>query len=360
MEIQSNSKVYNVYIKDTFDFTDDFINEKNTLFVVDQKIYNYYPELFNNISENQLYLISVSENIKTIETVLEICSIMTEIPAKRNAHLISIGGGIIQDITGFVANILYRGIQWTFIPTTLLAACDSCIGGKTSLNYKSYKNLLGTFYPPDDIYICPSFFTTLNDKDYLSGLGEVVKFNLMFGKDGLLKLEKDLNLLLRQDKNKLKEYVENSLLFKKKYIEEDEFDKGIRINLNFAHTFGHAFETISKYAIPHGTAVAMGMVVANRVSYKRGWLDTDSVERMEKILFQIIDFDMSSISIDIKEIIAAIRKDKKQVSTDLTAVLMYDNMKLRIVHDLKPNETETAIQYTYNKLKLKKNGEKYK
>ena len=124
---------------------------------------------------------------------------MTGLAAKRNIHLVSFGGGIIQDVTGFVANVLYRGIYWSFVPTTLLAACDSCIGGKTSLNYKHYKNLLGTFYPPDYIYICSKFFKSLSQKDFESGLGEVVKFNIMFGEKGLNKIEGKIDYLLQRD-----------------------------------------------------------------------------------------------------------------------------------------------------------------
>ena len=138
---------------------------------------------------------------------------MTNIPAKRNAKLIAFGGGIVQDVTGFVANVLYRGIHWTFYPTTLLAACDSCIGGKTSLNYKKFKNLLGTFYPPDQIQICTPFFKSLSEKDFESGLGEVVKFNVMYGEKGIKMVEEYINLLLARDEKTLEEFVYNSLAF---------------------------------------------------------------------------------------------------------------------------------------------------
>lgn len=351
MIIKSSSKDYTLMIHQDFAFVKDFLQEKNVMFVVDSKVYTlYYDAIFSEINKTNIYLVEAIESKKTVETALEICEVMTQIPAKRNAHLISFGGGIIQDITGFVANILYRGIKWTYIPTTLLAACDSCIGGKTSLNYKSYKNLLGTFYPPDSIHICPLFFHTLSVSDFESGLGEVLKFNMMLGETGLERLEKDLHFLLKRDESKLNEYVESSLAFKKDFIEADEFDRGIRINLNFAHTFGHAFESMSHYSIPHGTAVAMGMIVANQVSLSRGWLEPQMVQRMEHVLFKIIHVDLSSVPLDMEKIISAIRKDKKQISSDLTAVLMYDDMKLRIVHDLKREEAQAAIQYIFSKL----------
>ena len=143
MIIHSRFKDYNVNIKENLDFLYDLAKTANAEFVIDQKVYDLYKNYFAEIPENRLYLIEATEENKIVETALDICEKMTEIPAKRNAHLVSVGGGIIQDITGFVANVLYRGIPWTFVPTTLLASCDSCIGGKTSLNYKKFKNLLG-------------------------------------------------------------------------------------------------------------------------------------------------------------------------------------------------------------------------
>lgn len=352
MIIKASSKNYSLFIHESFTFMNQLLTEENAMFVIDKKVYGLYrEEIFSKLNQAQIFLVEAAETKKNIDTALEICEVMTRLPAKRNAHLISIGGGIIQDITGFAANVLYRGIRWTFVPTTLLAACDSCIGGKTSLNYKSYKNLLGTFYPPDAIHVCPFFFHTLSEADFLSGLGEVVKFNMMFGEDGLKRIEQDLTLLLQRENFKLNQYVENSLAFKKGFIEEDEFDRGERIKLNFAHTFGHAFESMSSYAIPHGTAVAMGMLVANRISLYRGWLDTQRVQRMEQVLLQIIHVNISTIPLDMEKITAAIRKDKKQTSSEMTAVLMYDDMKLRIVHDLKADEMQEAIQYVFKKLK---------
>ncbi len=344
MIIKSSTKDYKVQIEDGFSFFDPLLQTDNTLFVVDKKLYDLYEkELFGRIPEDKLYLIEALEENKTIETALGVCEKMTEIPGKRNARLVSFGGGIIQDITGFAANILYRGIHWTFIPTTLLAACDSCIGGKTSLNYKSFKNLLGTFYPPEEIYICPKFFFTLSQKDFESGLGEVVKFNIMSGEEGLKRIESQIPGLLERKPEVVEEFLRTSLAFKKDFIEEDEFDRGVRIHLNFAHTFGHAFETMSKYEIPHGTAVAMGMIVADRVSFHRGCMEETICARAEQLLKKIIHVNLNEIDWDMDEVIKAIRKDKKQIDNVLTCVLLEEDMKLKVVHDLKREEVEKAV-----------------
>lgn len=345
MIIKANSKDYAVEIYEDFSFIKQFQQMDNTFYVVDKLLYEIYRNrLFSEIPLDRLYIVEAKEDNKTIETALNICEVMTGMSAKRNTHLVSFGGGIIQDITGFVANILYRGIYWDFIPTTLLAACDSCIGGKTSLNYKHYKNLLGTFYPPDKIHICSEFFNTLSEKDFQSGMGEVVKFNIMYGEDGLRNIEKNMDRLMERDQQLLNQFIESSLSFKKSFIEEDEFDRGVRVQLNFAHTFGHAFETVSNYGISHGTAVAMGMIVADRISAKRGLLDDQFVMRAEKILKRIIHVDEKYLQFSNDKIMDAIRKDKKQTSTALTAVLMTGDRKLTIFKDLTAEEIQEAVE----------------
>lgn len=349
MMIRSRFKDYEVSVHNDFSAAETAKADENTFIVIDRKVYDLYKErLFLDIPENRVAFIDAVEEKKTIETALHLCEIMTDIPAKRNMTLISFGGGIVQDITGFVANVLYRGIRWIFYPTTLLAACDSCIGGKTSLNYKHFKNLLGTFYPPDEIRICTPFFDTLSKRDYESGLGEVVKFNILFGEQGVVKIENSIDRLLARDKAALEEFVASSLNFKKRYIEEDEFDRGIRIHLNYAHTFGHAFETVSDYAIPHGTAVAMGAIVANRISEKRGWLDEAMTRRIEKVLCDIIHIEgLSEMSLSDKmpEMIKAVHKDKKQTGNSITAVLINNKMELEIVKDVTVSEIEDAVGY---------------
>ena len=353
MMIHSKLKDYEVVIEDKLEFLSDFETE-NVQFVIDKNVYCLYEQYFKNIPDGRLILLEATEGNKVIETALGICEDMTEISAKRNIHLISIGGGIVQDITGFVANILYRGIRWTFIPTTLLAACDSCIGGKTSLNYHKFKNLLGTFYPPDKIHICTKFFNTLSERDYKSGLGEVVKFNIMAGADGLDNIEKGIESLLRKEDTAVQHFVCSSLSYKKTFIEIDEFDRGERIKLNFAHTFGHAVEVVSNYEIPHGTAVAIGMIMADRLSVKRGLLNEDAVKRSEEVLMKIIDIDSELLNVDISDIIKAIRKDKKQTNDAMTAVLRTES-DLEIIKDMTDEEVSYAVRYFKELYKTKNN-----
>ena len=161
-------------------------------------------------------------------------------------------------------------------------------------------------------------------------------------------MEANIGKLLERDDETLLTFVESSLAFKKAFIEQDEFDRGVRIQLNFAHTFGHAFESMSRYAIPHGTAVAMGTIVANRISVSRGWMTEQTAQRIENVLYQIIHIDKQDIAVSMDDIISAIRKDKKQTSSSLTAVLMKgEDLKLEIVHDVEPGEIASAVDYLF-------------
>lgn len=346
MEIKSRFKIYTVSFVDGLDKLNVLASQKDAFFVIDAKVYELYKNQLPQLPPERLYLLEAVESKKNMDTVLDICEQMTAMTAKRNTHLVSIGGGIVQDITGFVANCLYRGIRWTFYPSTLLAACDSCIGGKSSLNYKGFKNLLGSFYPPDEILIYSQFFKTLSPRDYCSGLGEVVKFNVIAGGNRLTKLEQDIDDILAHDYAKLSEYIHTSLEFKKKFIEEDEFDRGVRILLNFAHTFGHAIESVSNYEVPHGSAVAIGMMIANDISVQRGYLTEQYTKRISNVCSKILNnIDFKPEWKKVEPMIGAIRKDKKQTGDNINAVLLYGESDLKVFRDIEESEIALALEH---------------
>lgn len=359
INIKSHFRNYDVRLEQDFYFLNKLIEIEKSFWVIDKNVCVYYESQFSNIPISKKYILDATEENKVIDTALEICEKLASLDAKRNLTLISVGGGIVQDITGFVANIMYRGINWYFIPTTLLAACDSCIGSKTSLNYKKFKNLLGTFYPPSELYIYPKFFNTLTQKDFFSGLGEVIKFNIMSGESSISYLENTIDRILKKEPSEIINVVRKSLLFKKSFIEADEFDKGQRIKLNFAHTFGHSIEVLSKYMIPHGTAVAIGMIIANRISFLRNYVNKDFIKRAEKLLFKVIDINIGYLNRPIEDYISVIRKDKKQTDSSLTCVLITEIKKegcvLEIKHDLQPNELDEAIKYFVSCYEANKN-----
>src|SRR3989338_4299531 len=251
--IKSRIRDFSVEFVDDFSFVDELLDIKNYVVITGQTVYKYYKDvIFCRFPKDRLIILKLDEQRKTLSTVTEIYKKLLPLTAKKNLTLISFGGGINQDVTGFVASTLYRGINWIFIPTTLLAMADSAIGLKTSLNHESCKNVLGTFYPPTRIFINTDFLKTLKKTDFISGVGEIIKLMLMKNKplksldDSIKKIEK---LKLNNDKKFITNIIKESIEIKKSYIEGDEFDLGKRNLLNYGHELGHALEAASNFKI---------------------------------------------------------------------------------------------------------------
>jgi 3-dehydroquinate synthase len=228
----------------------------------------YLIELYPYISTENDIEIPANEESKTLDTVGSVIENLRTLGAGRDSHLVAIGGGVIQDVATFSASTYMRGIPWTYYPTTLLGMVDSCVGGKSSINVGQYKNIAGNFYPPEKIIIHTDFCNTLPASEVIAGLCEAVKIcfadtNTAF--DQYLTLAEAADSI---NQDVLAEIIELTLRTKKKFFEEDEFDQGIRLLLNFGHTFGHAIEAASHFAITHGVAVGIGMLVAIDISEK--------------------------------------------------------------------------------------------
>ena len=314
-------------------------------YLIDKNVWNLYKNIyFNHLDHSKIILIKANEFDKSLMTVQNLYDKLIERSAKRNAVLVSIGGGITQDVTGFFASTLYRGIKWIFIPTTLLAQADSCIGSKTSLNYKNFKNLVGTFYPPYRIFIDVNFINTQKIIDFYSGLGEIVKLHIMGGVKHLEEVSKDLPYIIAKQKKYLIRAIYNSLLIKKSYIEVDEFDKGKRNLLNYGHCFGHALETASNFKIPHGQAVVFGIILANIVSKNRGLLSHKLENKIfEELLLSIAICDPKLYLTKKEKIISAMKKDKKRVGEKLPLIIMKDKLRIGKLLDLDEKEIEFAL-----------------
>lgn len=258
------------------------------------------------------YEIAVSESIKTPETALGVCGWLADSGFRRGERLLAIGGGVIQDIATFAASCLYRGVSWSFLPTTLLAQADSCLGGKSSLNLGLHKNLIGNFYPPTAITICDEFIGTLDPKEVRSGIGEILKVMLLSGPDAAAELEASC-AALSTDRGALASAVRRALELKRDIVELDEFDTGPRLRMNFGHSFGHALEAATHFGIPHGIAVTMGIGVAARVAAQLGRLDGDVAARVETIARSNLR-ESDRVPVPRDKFLASLRRDKKNAA----------------------------------------------
>lgn len=289
--------------------------------VIDAKVKALYPDAFNSVLTTcDFFEIEANETVKSYEGAIPVIDKLIKSGFKKKNRLFAIGGGITQDVTSFIASVLYRGVDWFFVPTSLLAQGDSCIGSKTSINFKAYKNQIGGFYPPRKIFIDIGFLETIDHVDLKSGLGELCHYVILSGKDSFDLIADNYEKVLK-DRSLLKKIISRSLSIKKEFIEKDEFDTGLRQLLNYGHSFGHAIESITDYKIPHGVAVAFGMDIANFISVGYGMLDKETRIEIRALLTKIWEgFNLDQITID--EFIVALSKDKKNVGDKFGLILL--------------------------------------
>ncbi len=347
IEVHSAIRDYEVQFSDTFDFLEAFEEIPNRFYIIDSNVWGLYRDsLFSRLDPQLVMVLPIEEDRKNLYTVMEIYEVLMSRSAKRNMTMISIGGGIVQDITGFAASTLYRGINWIFVPTTLLAQADSCIGSKTSLNYKNYKNLVGTFFPPNQIFLCPRFTKTLKNEDYFSGLGEIIKLHLMGGEQLARELMSSLPALVgRKDSAALLSAIEKSLMVKLSYMQDDEFDTGKRNLLNSGHCFGHAVESTSGFNIPHGQAVVIGMLFANIVAKNRGLMSPELFEQLHQYALQpALTAKPNRHQLDTDALFAAMKMDKKRTGDGLVLIMLIDGFELIRTDDLSYDELTSTNQ----------------
>jgi 3-dehydroquinate synthase len=320
--VKSNIHDYEVNFIDNVKETLETELKEGDFVIIDNKVQSLYPEWFEGVFENYNYIgIDASEPQKSYQEVEPVINTLIERGFRKNHRLIAIGGGITQDITAFIASILYRGVQWYFFPTTLLAQGDSCIGSKTSINFGKFKNQVGGFYPPNKIYVDPKFLNTLPFKELQSGLGEMAHYYMVASEADFERYKKDYEGALT-DKNILGGLISRSLEIKKSYIEIDEYDKNERQVFNCGHSFGHAIESLTNYGIPHGIAVSFGMDMSNFVSMKKGYI-TSEVRQNSRELFEKIWYGYVAQvkGLDIDAYLVALSKDKKNKGPLLGLIL---------------------------------------
>lgn len=285
-KINSASGRYEVQIGSGFSKESLEKFSKNIIIICDQIIYDNYKFLRNY---KRIILLEANESSKDLANIPNIIKSILDFSLKREGEIIGIGGGIIQDITCFVASIYMRGVKWYYFPTTFLGMCDSCIGGKASINISSYKNIVGNFYPPEKIFIDSQFLDTLDQKQIDSGLCEAIKIAYAHWEvDTFSHICKIFDL---QKEHYLSEIINLTIATKKSFIEIDEFDQKERQLLNFGHGFGHAIESCVSYEIPHGIAVGFGMLWELYFSEERLSLDlreNNRISRFKKLIGDIL------------------------------------------------------------------------
>ena len=307
-----NSKIL---LDGTFDQLGELCDREKTVVVVDMNVLDLHKD---KLSPYRLIGIEPGEPNKTMKTVDTLYERCLEWELDRSSTIVGVGGGIVCDITGFVASTYLRGLPFGFMPTTLLAMVDASVGGKNGVNYQSYKNLVGTFNQPGFVLCDFDFLKTLPNEELKNGIAEAIK-SALIGDEALFDyIEDNKEEISSLNDDVIQKVVRDSLNVKVDIVSRDENEKGERRKLNFGHTIGHAIEKAAK--IPHGEAVSIGMVVSARLSKRKGTLTEKDVKRIELLLsyFQLPIQYKGERSV----IMDAVRKDKKREGNNIYFVLL--------------------------------------
>ena len=331
-EIKSAQRTYPVNFINTLPaLADQLLNIPNAVVLIDEKVKNLYQSSLGAVfAKFPTLAIAATEENKTFVGVETVVDWFVANNVNKANHILVIGGGIIQDISAFSAGIYFRGLTWTFVPTTLLAMSDSCIGAKTGINWKAAKNQLGVFNSPFGIYICTEFLKTLDPNDIKSGYGEILKLHLTAGYEKFLKLEADIEKTGHLDSALTATHIYDSLMIKKSVIEIDEYEKDLRRILNFGHTFGHALESVTNHSVPHGLAVAWGIDFVNFLSMQAKELEPAKYQRVKNFIKKnLSQHRLEKLSAE--TLLSSSKRDKKAVSAkEVNMVFFTDANQLKI------------------------------
>lgn len=297
-------------------------NPKNIL-IIDQKVYALYGK---NIDwpDSRTFQMPATETFKGMEGVLALYDFLHQHQMTKGETLVVVGGGITQDISAFVAATYKRGLNWVFFPTTLLAMSDSCIGGKAGVNYRGSKNQLALFSSPQSVIINIAFLQTLPEKDLKSGLGEILKLCITGGKQLVDFFQQVVQSGRVQHFEHFKPLIMNALSVKRAVIEVDEFEQNIRKGLNYGHTIGHVIEAMTDYAIPHGIAVVIGMMIVNQMSSEQGLLAREECVEINRVCFSLLDDESRQKlkTLDIQDMMLRLQQDKKVSGDQVTMIML--------------------------------------
>lgn len=331
---QFSSKKVDYYFDADFALLEKLAGREHTVLITDENIYGLHAKKFKGWNS---IVLKPGEEFKIQPTVDAVIEELIESGADRKTTLVGIGGGVVTDITGYVAAIFMRGIRCGFVPSTVLAMVDASIGGKNGVDVGIYKNLVGTIRQPDFLLYDYSLLKTLPETEWINGFAEIIKHSCIKDLRMFKELEEKKPAFYKKDKAALGKLILRNAMLKSKVVEQDEFEAGDRRLLNFGHTLGHAIENM--YELSHGQAISIGMTMACHLSEKlAGFKDTERVVRVleQYGLPTYAEFDKNA-AFDV------LQKDKKKERTTMNYVLL-DKIGKGIVQQVPMQQLKTLIE----------------
>lgn len=299
----------------------------------------------------EIFTFPAGEEHKTLDTVQELYAFLIGRRFDRRDVLIALGGGVVGDLTGFAAATYLRGIEFIQVPTTLLAQVDSSIGGKTGVDFDSYKNMVGAFHMPSLVYINPDTLSTLEPRQFYNGFAEVMKHGLIRDSRYYEWLIREMYEICARDPETLQRMVRRSCEIKREIVEKDPQEKGERALLNFGHTIGHAIEKASGFSLLHGECVALGCVAAAYISWKKGRIEMEEFYEIRD-MFVPFQLPISADDLDTEQIVRLTKSDKKMDKGRIRFVLL-DGIGQAVLDD---TVTDEEIRAAVEELNFREEG----
>lgn len=335
LEIQGQDQTSRIFVGESLQNLKDYLPDTRTIIITDNNVNQTYGNRFSGFD---LIELEAGEKNKTLQTVESIYEKMLEFQADRTTFIAAVGGGVVCDLAGFAASTYLRGLDFGYVASTLLAQVDASVGGKTGVNLKGYKNLVGVFNQPDFVICDLDLLTTLPRKEVLSGMAEIVKHAAIGDPDLFGILEQYPQQILALQKDLLEKIITASIRVKAGIVNKDEKEKGERRKLNFGHTLGHALEKTR--GLSHGEAVSLGMVFAVDLSHRYGLVSERDALRFKNLLHE---FELPVASeFDKARVLDAIRKDKKRIGDTLKFVCIR-GIGQPVITEISLNELEMYI-----------------
>jgi len=304
-------------------------------------------ELFPERSSRNSVILPPGETAKNWQSIDTIVKSAIKASYGRDGCFCAIGGGVVCDMTAFAASVYMRGCSVILVPTTLLAMVDASLGGKTGIDYDGYKNMVGTFYPASEVRYCPELLKTLPEKEYLSGLGEVVKTAMLGDRYMFQYLKDNKDLILQRHMDTLKEIIRRCIMVKGNVVEEDLQEQGLRATLNLGHTFAHALESVSGFSDwSHGEAVAWGLLMAVETGVELHITDNYYALEVRKML-EDYNFRLYA-EFDVEKLIRAMHQDKKKKGGVVNYILQ-KNIEQTIIRPVNSEIIRTVLKRNRNK-----------
>src|ERR1035437_1427402 len=355
IKVLKGKERYEVYSgTGSFDLLPELVAQKginsSILFVVDENVMKLHSERIKAMMEktgdrNNYYIMPSGEKNKSMECYNKILTFMIDNNYGRDSLIVAIGVGVTGDIAGFVAATYMRGVQLVHIPTTLLAAVDSSIGGKTGINYSIRKNIVGTFYQPDFVLTDTLFLDSLPKDEIISGAGEIIKYAFLSDRDFYNDVNDSYNSIISLNKKTLDRIIPVCIKIKAEVVTEDEQESGLRKILNLGHTFAHAYESYFDFGIKHGNAVAAGIVSSLFLSFKKGIINKTSLNYFLNLPSKI-NYTRPN-HLNEAEIINRMLLDKKNREGRIKFILIKDIGEILIEVEASRKEIIYAIQKTF-------------